>query len=344
MLDDHKYSLNRVVAYAHRDPEHPGVVYGPGGPERTYGVVIEVHRVEGESPGWEYAIANSFTAERRRVTEDEIFHGADQAYLDLYRRESIPWLRNPPDSAKNNIESRFWKHTLRQFVHTAIPKIVEREKIEESERVRGRNLDLGPGDYIRVRGDLRAEFEPHHNLYAKVLSVREADLRHMQIPRGKQGLARGRHKVLLAYRVLLDNGAEADIYDVEVKTVYTKRGRSIVLNWRAASFLAEAFGDSPPYDVRLEYLAGHVFSRAELEGVPVEGLADLLAQLLYVKGLLVREELPEKAESLAGSPPEFLVDQILDISRFDMSENRRLTDTEIERFHSDSSRLREMLE
>ena len=50
MLDDHKYSLRRIVAYAHRDPEQPGAMYGPGGPERTYGIVTEVHRVEGEDP------------------------------------------------------------------------------------------------------------------------------------------------------------------------------------------------------------------------------------------------------------------------------------------------------
>jgi hypothetical protein len=67
MFDDHKYSLNRIVAYAHRDPEQSGEVYGPGGPERTYGVVIEVHRVRGEQQRWEYSVANSFTGEERRL-------------------------------------------------------------------------------------------------------------------------------------------------------------------------------------------------------------------------------------------------------------------------------------
>ena len=344
MLDDHKYSLNRNVAYAHRDPEQPGEVYGPGGPERTYGVVIEIHKVRGRQAHWEYTVANSFTGEERRLTEDEIFHGADQAYLDLHRRDGIRWQGKPPEIARGNAESRFWKHTLRQFVRTGIPKIMERERHEEAERLHGPKLDLGRGDYVRIRGDLRAEMSSFHNLYAKVLSVSPADVRYVDIPPKEQGLPSRRHRVLRSYRVLLDNGEEADVYDVEIKTVYTRRSRSVVVNWRAASFLAQAFGDDPPYDLQLDYMTRHVFSRAELAGMSVVGLADTLARLLYVKGLLVRDELDQKAEALADSTPEFLTDQILDISRFDVSTNRRLTDEEIEHFHSDSSRLRKMLE
>ena len=344
MLDDHKYSLGRVVAYSHRDPEHPAAMYGPGGPERTYGLVTEVHLVKGEHPHWEYTIRNSFTGETRRVSEEEVFHGADQGYLDLRRRDGIAWLHGPPEAARNDTESRFWKRTLRQFVRTAIPKIREREQDEEKARAQGRSLDLAPGDYIKVRGDLRPETEPFHNLYAKILSASPADIAHLAIPHRKQGIAAGAHKVLLSYHVLLDSGDEADIYDVEVKTVYTTHGRTVILNWRAAAFLAEAFGDDSPYDPHLEYLSGHVFSRAELEEMPADDLADTLVRLLYVKGLITRDELPQKADSLSKAPFGYLVDQILDISRFDMMKNRPLTQAEIEQFRSEEERLRGLLE
>ena len=344
MLDDHKYSLNRIVAYAHQDPAHPPAVYGPGGPQRTYGLVTEVHRVEDDNPHWEYTVRNSFTGETCRAAEEEIFHGADRSYLDLYRRETVPWSQRPPEAARNNLGSGFWKHTLRQFVRTAIPRILQREQDEEKARTQGRSFDLGPGDYVKIRGDLRPEMETHHNLYAKVLSVSTADLEHMDIPRGRQGIGAGRHRVLLSYRVLLDSGAEADVYDVEIKTVYTTHGRTIILNWRAAAFLAEAFGDDPPYDLQLEYLNGHVFSRAELKDMSVDDLAGLLSRLIYVKGLATSEELAQKADALSKSPSEYLVDQILEISRFDMSKNRPMTRAEIEQFRSEDEQLRGLFE
>lgn len=343
MLDDHKYSLRRIVAYAHRDPEHPGAMYGSGGPERTYGIVTEVHRAEGDDPHWEYTLANTLTGEVRRVTEDEIFHGADQSYLDLRRRDGIPWLHQPPEAARNNEQSGFWKHTLHHFVRTAIPQIQERERQEERERVHGRDLGLATGDYVKIRGDLRPEMEPHHNLYARVISVSPSDIKHMEIPREQPDASPRKHKVLLSYHVLLEDRQETSVFDVEIKTVYTKQGRTVILNWRAAAFLAETFGDDPPYDLQFDYLNGHVFSRAEIEGMSANDLADLLARLIYVKGLLVWEELPQKAEALARSTPGFLVDQILEFSRFDMSKNRRLTQEEIERIHSDAARLSNLL-
>ena len=335
-MDDHKYSLNRVVAYPHDDPEHPDAVYGPGGPGRTYGKVVEVHRTEGDRPHWEYTVRNSFTGEVRLLSEDRIYHGANRGYLDIHRRDGIPWLHGPPESAKNDTENHFWKRTLREFVRTAIPGIIEHEQDEEKARSEGRNLNLGPGDYVRVQS-LRPETEPCHNLYAKVLTVSAADREFMDIgPR--------KHKVLLSYRVRVDNGLEADVYDLEIKTVYTTLGRTVIQNWRAATFLADAFGDDPPYDVQLEYLNGHVFTRAELADMPADDLADLLTRLLYVKGLILLDELAEKAERLAKSPAEYLVDQILDISRFDMKANRPLTPAEIERFRSEDARLKGLLE
>lgn len=343
MLDDHKYSLKRTVAYNHPDPERPAEQYGVGGPERTFGVIIEVYRVEDEPAHWEYAVKNSFTDEVRRVPESEVFHGADQAYLDLRRRDGIRWLHGPPEAARGNADSPFWRRTLRQFVRTAIPKIREREQDEKRARLEGRGLALGPGDYAKVRGDLRRETEPHHNLYAKILSVSPADIEHLQIPRGR-GITPGTHKVQRKYHVLLDSGDEADVYDVEIKVIYTTHGRTVVLNWRAAAFLAEAFGDDPPYDLQLEYLDGHVFSRAELDGMSADDLADLLTRLLYAKGMITWEEFAHKADSLAKSPPGYLVDQMLDLSRFDRRQNRPLTDEEIEQARAEDARLRGLFE
>lgn len=335
-MDDHKFSLNRIVAYPHDDPQHPDAVYGPGGPERTYGKVMEVRHTEGDQPHWEYTVRNSFTGEVRLLSEHRIYHGANRGYLDLHRRDGIPWLHGPPDAARNDTDNDFWKQTLKQFVRTAIPRIIEGEQDEEKGRSEGRNLNLGPDDYVRIRS-LRPETESCHNLYAKVLAVSAADRESMDVS-GRE------HRVLLSYHVRLDSGREADVYDIEIKTVYTTLGRTVIQNWRAATFLADAFGDDPPYDLQLDYLNGHVFTRTELANMSSDDLADLLTRLLYVKGLILRDELEEKASRLMKSPAEYLVDQILDISRFDMKKNRPLTLSEIEDFRSQDVRLKDLLE
>lgn len=340
MVDDHKYSLRRVVAYRHPAPNYPQRAYGPAGPERTYGLITGVHLVEDGAPAWEYTIKNSFCGEVRRVPEESIFHGANRGYLDLYRRDGIFWSRRPPDSAGARAVGKFWLGALRHFLRTGIPKIRQQEKDEERARQEGPELRLASGDYVKVRGDLRAEASQFHNLYAKVISVSPADIEALDVPAGGRGLAPGRHRVLVSYHVLLDNGAEADIYDVEVKVVYTTDGRTRILNWRAATFLADAFGDDPPYSLQLEYLNGHVFARAELEGLSSEELADLLTRMLYVKGQITWDELTSKQESLSKSPPVYLLDQILATSRFDMARNRELTPEEIGQMRSEDERLR----
>lgn len=344
MLDDHKYSVKRIVAYAHPNPSHPADVYGPGGSGRTYGTIVEVQLVKGADTHWEYTVKNSFTGEVCRVKEDEIFHGANRGYLDFQRRDDIAWHRKPPNSAREDAENGFWRRTLKDFVRKVVPQIREKEQDEENTRLNGRNLELQSGDYIKLRGDLRPEMEQHHNLYAKVLSVSPADIEFIDVPKGPQGIACGHHKVINKYNVLVDGGAETAAYDVEIKTTYTLQGRSIVLNWRAATFLAEAFGDHPPYDLQLEYLNEHLFTRVELEDKEKEEIADILVRLLYSKGLITFEEFAAKADSLCESPREYLVDQVLAISRFDMGKNRALTPAEIESLRSEDTRLRELFE
>ena len=324
MLDDHKFSLKRTVIYRHPDPEREPGEYGPGGPDRTSGVIIGVRLIEDEESWWQYTIRNILSDEVRDVPESDIFHGADLGYLDLRRRDGIAW----------SADGKSWPEALKQFIDTEIPKLLSREEEEERGRLEGRELHLSAGDYIQVRGDLRPESAPLHNLYAKVLSVNEPDTDSIN----------SAHKVLAAYHVLLDNETEADVYDAEVKVVYTTHGRSTVLNWRAATFLAEAFGDDPPYDLQLDYLNGHVFTRAELETLSAHEMAELLTGILYVKGLITWEELPAKRESLAGSPETYLRDQLLANSRFDMERNRQLTPEEIAGVRAGDRRLRDLIE
>lgn len=343
MVDDHKYSLYRVVAYSHPSPIHPEIAYGPGGSARTYGRIMAVHSVAEGSPHWEYTVRNSFTHEECRIPEEQILHGANSDYLDFHRRDDIHWSQSVPQVGEGDVSRSFWGQSLHEFVRTAVPRIRRREEEEETARVQGRNLDLQAGDYIRIRGDLRLEIEDYHGLYGKIISVSAADRDYLDIPAGRVWIREGKHKVLKAYHVLVDDGHEIDIYDVEVKTVYTSHGRKVIHNWRATTFLAEAFGDPPPYDLQIEYLNGRIFSRAELSDQSREELAELLARLLYGKGLIVLDEVTEKSELLRQSPREYLVDQILVYSRFDMQRNQQLTDAEIESIRSRDAELRKLL-
>ncbi|MCL6519611.1 MAG: hypothetical protein K6T99_07225 [Armatimonadetes bacterium] len=345
MVDDHKYSVRRIVAYRHPEPEQPKEVYGPLGPDRTYGIVLEVMLVGEGSPHWEYIVRNSFTGEVRQIAESEIFHGADCEYLDFYRRDSIFLTRESPSRFDDeDARSQHWQRALKRFLRTGVRKLREREEKEARAREEGVNLGLAPGDYVRLRGDLRPEMEQYHNLYGKVLAVAPADIEFLEIGPGKGGMLPGVYKVLKSYHIKLDNGEEADFYDVEIKAVYTTNGRRKILNWRAASFLAEAFGDEPPYQADLEYLCSHVFTRAELEGKSNEELAELLAKLIFVKGQATLEEIEEKRAALENSPTTYLVDQILALSRFDMSKNRSLTDEEIEQSRIADAKLKELFE
>ena len=41
--------------------------------------------------------------------------------------------------------------------------------------------------------------------------------------------------------MVTSEGIEGDVYDAEIKLFYTANSRKTVLNWRAATLLAEAF-------------------------------------------------------------------------------------------------------
>jgi len=345
MVDDHKYSIRRIVAYRHPHPEYDSSSYGPLGPDRTYGLILDVRLAGKDEPQWEYSIKNTFTGEVCTVPESEIFHGADREYLDLYRRESIFRSReSPTHHPSEEARHKYWRRALRHFLKTGIPKLRMREESEDRAREQGRDLQLDYGDYVRVRGDLRPEVEKYHGLYGKILSVSPSTVQFLEIGTGKAGLAPGRYRILNTYHIRLDTGEEADFYDVEIKTVYTTHGRRDILNWRAACFLAEAFGDELPYQPELEFLSGHIFTRSELEEKTNEELAELLIKMLFVKGQATIEELNEKRDFLERSPRTYLVDQILAVSRFDMSKNRPLTDDEIQATLLAEARLKDLLQ
>ena len=165
--------------------------------------------------------------------------------------------------------------TLREFLH--------KEELAARASREGANLPLYEGDYIRIRGDLRKETEPLHHHYAKILSVEPADIAGIENAHAKPGQPT-LYRTLKKYRVVSSEGVEADIYDAEVKLFYTANGRKTILNWRAATLLAEAFSEDPPYNVEYDYLLEHVFTREELQAHKRSELAQILAALLVRQG------------------------------------------------------------
>ena len=56
MLDDHKYSVGRLVVYRHTDPKLPRQSYGYYGHERTLGEILAVEVEPDPEPHWVYTI------------------------------------------------------------------------------------------------------------------------------------------------------------------------------------------------------------------------------------------------------------------------------------------------
>jgi len=145
------------------------------------------------------------------------------------------------------------------------------------------------------------------------------------------------------YEVISSEGVRATIYDAEVKLFYTANSRSTILNWRAATLLAEAFGDQPPYNVEYEYLADHVFTRDEIRRKQRSELSQILASLLYVKGRMGWRDYQRRNAFFAGTPKSHLIDSILLVSRFDSKRNRAMTAEEIAKQQQEAFKLRRLL-
>lgn len=342
MIDDHKYSIGRTVVYNHPNPASPSYTFGQYGPERTVGVIRNVEMVDGDDKRWEYVIENVRNQEIARVSESDILFATLNRRRPWPRGDALMHMKYDSDSLAEMLNRFLAESALSKYLSNTIRDLVRREESEERARREGRDLPLQEGDYIRVRGDLRSEVEPYHNYYAKVLKVEPADIGAIEAKPDKRGNA-SVHRVVNKLTVLLEDGTETQVYDPEVKLYYTAEGRKTILNWRAATFLAESFGDEPPYTVEYSYLEDHVFSRDELEGLSNEQLIELFAALLYVKGHMGLRDYQKKNQFFEDIPKEYLVDSILASSRFNMRKNRSMTEEEIHKKHLEGYRLKRIL-
>jgi hypothetical protein len=327
LIDDHKYSVGRSVVYR--------ISSNSPRPRKLVGRILEVRLVNEPQEHWEYVIRNPRSRRTVSVPEDDILFGtlADRrGSRDLELPLDVSAEEHPSDLIR-----LVTKLALTEYLETTIRDLINREESEAYARDRGRDLPLEPGDYIRVRGNLRRETERCHNHYAKVLEVVDPDVSAIESSRGEN------HKVVRKYKILLEDGTTTYIYDPEVKLYYTAGARTTILNWKAAIFLAESFGDAPPYSVEYSFLEDHIFTRKELEELSAEQLARILASLLYVKGHMGLRDYEKKDRFLDNLPREYLIDSILSTSRFDMRRNRKMTPEEVQEKLCEMRRLKQLL-
>lgn len=342
MLDDHKYSIGRLVVYKHPDPRLPRQSYGHYGHERTVGEVIAVDVERSPDPHWVYTIRNVRNQELAHVSEAEVEFATTMGRRGRKTARKSVEQRIEDGALAEMIAKALTNPSRQSILRSTLRDLLRREEVEAKAHSEGVNLPLRAGDYLRVRGDLRRETEPLHNHYAKVLTVEESDIAGIENPSAKPGQPR-MYRTLKKFRVLSSEGLEAEIYDAEVKLFYTANGRKTILNWRAATLLAEAFHDAPPYKLEYEYLADHIFTREELKGKSRGELVQLLGTLLYVKGRMGWRDYQRRAQIFGGLPKAHLVDSVLDISRFDSKRNRLMTSGEIEDRQKECYKLRRLL-
>ena len=339
MLDDYRYSIGRLVVYKHLEPKLPRQSYGHHGSDRTVGEVLNVDIVPTPEPHWVYNIQNARNGEVCRVREPEILFATGMGGKPT--RKMVE--RKAEDGALAEMIARALSNPDRgSLLRSSLRDLLRREEAESKAHAEGPNLPIGPGDYIRVRGDLRREIEALHNHYAKVLSVEDSDIAGIEnsSPRpGQPTIFRTQHR----YEVISSEGVKASIYDTEVKLFYTANSRTTILNWRAATLLAEAFGDQPPYNLEYEFLYDHVFTREEIRRKPRTELAQTLASLLYVKGRMGWRDYQRRNAFFAGTPKSHLIDSILLVSRFNSRRNRAMTFEEIVQSQQQAFKLRRLL-
>lgn len=340
MLDDYKYSIGRLVVYKHSEPKLPRQSYGHYGHERTVGEILSVEATPEPEPCWVYTIRNARNQEITRVPEDQIKFATTVGRQ--WRRDSQEVASKLEDGTLAEMIAKALSSPDRaSLLRSTLRDLIYREETAAKASRDGANLPIYPGDYVRVRGDLRKETEPLHNHYAKVLSVEATDIAGIENPQAKPGQPR-LYRTLKKYRVLSSEGVEAEIYDAEIKLFYTANGRRTVLNWRAATLLAEVFGDEPPYKLEFDYLADHVFTREELAPKKRTELAQILASLLYVKGKLGWRDYQRRNQFFAGTPKSHILDSILEASRFDALHNRLMTGEEIARRYEQNDKLKRL--
>jgi len=341
MLDDYKYSIGRLVVYQHPNPRLPRQSYGQHGHERTVGEIIGVDMAPHPEPHWVYLVRNARNQEVARVEEEQVKFAT--AVGKLWRKNPREVVSRIEDGAlaemiakalSNPERTGMLRSSLRDFLH--------REELAARASRDGADLPLCVGDYVRIRGDLRKESETLNNHYAKILAVEPADIAGIENPRSRPGQPT-LFRTLKRYRIVSSEGVEAEVYDAEVKLFYTAHGRKTIFNWRAATFLAEAFKDEPPYNLEHEYLSEHVFTRDELRPKKRTELARMLATLLYVKGKMGLRDYQRRNQFFAGTPKSHLIDNILEASRFDAKRNRLMTHAEIANCQQQCFKLRRLL-
>lgn len=339
MLDDYRYSIGRLVVYKHADPQLPRQSYGHQGSDRTIGEVVEVDLTPAPKAHWVYTIQNARNGEVSRVDESSILFATGVGKKPLRRAAE----RRAEDGALAEMIARALSNPDRgSLLRSTLRDMLMREESEAKAHAEGADLPIGPGDYIRVRGDLRPEMDILHNHYAKVLTVQDADIAGIENPSARPGQST-MFRTLKRYEVITSEGVNAEIYDAEIKLFYTANGRATILNWRAATLLAETFGDQPPYKLEFEYLADHVFTREELRGNTRSELVQIIGSLLYVKGRLGWRDYRRRNAFFAGTPKSHLIDSILQSSRFDARKNRAMTSEEITRRQQQAFKLRRLL-
>jgi hypothetical protein len=339
MLDDYRYSIGRLVVYRHLEPKLPRQSYGHHGSARTVGEVLSVDIVPTPEAHWVYTIQNARNGEVCRVCEGEILFATGMGGKPS--RKMVE--RRAEDGALAEMIARALSNPDRgSLLRSSLRDLLRREESETKAHSEGPNLPIGPGDYIRVRGDLRREVEALHNHYAKVLSVEDSDIAGIENPSPRPGQPT-MFRTHRRYEVVSSEGVKASIYDTEVKLFYTANSRTTILNWRAATLLAEAFKDQPPYNLEYEFLSDHVFTREEIRRKPRTELAQTLASLLYVKGRMGWRDYQRRNAFFAGTPKSHLIDSILLVSRFDSKRNRAMTLEEIAKHQQEAFKLRRLL-
>jgi hypothetical protein len=342
MLDDYKYSIGRLVVYKHSEPRLPRQSYGHYGHERTVGEVISVDMDPKPEPHWVYALRNVRNQETVRITEDDIKFATT---VGRYWKKSSQRItdRKVDDGALAEAIAKALSNPERaNLLRSTLKDIIRKEEIDAKASREGTELPVFVGDYIRIRGELRKELEPLHNQYAKVLAVDPSDIAGIENASAKIGQPTI-FRTLKRFKVVTPEGVEAEIYDAEIKLFYTANGRKTILNWRAATLLAESFGDQPPYNLDYEFLSDHIFTREELQSKPRSELLQMLASMLYVKGRLGWRDYQRRSQFFAGTPKSHLLDDILEVSRFDLRRNRLLTMQEITQRQGEAYKLRRLL-
>jgi hypothetical protein len=342
MLDDYKYSVGRLVVYEHPDPKLPRQSYGQHGPRKTIGEVVSVDMIPEPGPHWLYTVRNFRNQETTRVEEDKVKFATSASRYWRRGAQRTPEPRMAEASLVEMIAKALSEPARESLLRSALRDMLQKEQSTLRAAQEGVNLPLGVGDYIRVRGDLRKDCEPIHNHYARILVSEPADIAGIENANPKPGqpmIYRTNRK----YSVLTSEKVTAEIYDAEVKVFYTCDSGKTVLNWRAATLLAESFGDAPPYNLEFEYLLDHIFTRDELAEIKRKELVQMLGRLMYVKGKLGYREFLRRDQILSGMPKSHLVDAVLEMSRFDSKRNRQLTTDEIAHRRKQYFRLRRML-